>query len=248
MRVALTCIAKNEDNYIKEWVDYHTKLGFDQVFIYQNDWRCGVPLDNATLIEFDGHGRQQEAYNNFLRHWYNHYDWVMFLDADEFLVLKKHSNIKEFIQDYQQHNIIGINWVIFGNNGLTFDGNYSVLSRFTKRQVGVFHLVKCIVKVDPNILWDVHNAVYLKAVDTNHRVFKTGIHEHGDDTIAQINHYFCKTWDEFCIKRNRGRADMTPNDPLFIKKESDFEAHNLNEIEDTFALDFYLDKHEKTYI
>ena len=134
------------------------------------------------------------------------------------------------------------------NNGLTFDGNYSVLSRFTKRQVGVFHLVKCIVKVDPNILWDVHNAVYLKAVDTNHRVFKTGIHEHGDDTIAQINHYFCKTWDEFCIKRNRGRADMTPNDPLFIKKESDFEAHNLNEIEDTYALDFYLDKHEKNRI
>jgi hypothetical protein len=242
MRVALACIAKNEDNYIKEWVDYHVKLGFDQVFIYQNDWRCSIPLDNATPIEFDGPGMQAEAYNNFLKHWYNHYDWVMFLDVDEFLVLKKHKNVKEFIQDYQQHDIIGINWVLFGDSGLNFDGNYSVLNRFTKRQVGVFHLVKCITRVNPNILWDVHNAVYRKAVDTNHKIFGTGINPNGDDTIAQINHYFCKTRDEWFIKKNRGRADVSPNNPDFMRRDSDFDAHNLNHIEDRFALDFYLDK------
>lgn len=30
----LCCIAKNEDNYINEWVEYHLKLGFDRVVIY----------------------------------------------------------------------------------------------------------------------------------------------------------------------------------------------------------------------
>jgi hypothetical protein len=239
MKVALVCIAKNEDNYIKEWVDYHTKLGFDQICIYQNDWRCSVQLDNTTIMDFDGPNRQTEAYNNFLRYWHNDYDWVAFLDVDEFLVLKKHSNVKDFIQDYQQHDVIGINWVLFGDNGLTFDGNYNVLSRFTKRQIGVVPLVKCISRVKPNISWALHNAVNVNAIDTNYKIFAGCSNENGDDSIAQINHYFCKTWDEWSAKKNRGRADLSPNSLGYIRCDSDFEAHNANEIEDTFALDFF---------
>jgi len=239
MKVALVCIAKNEDNYIKEWVDYHTKLGFDQICIYQNDWRCSVQLDNTTIMDFDGPNRQTEAYNNFLRYWHNDYDWVAFLDVDEFLVLKKHSNVKDFIQDYQQHDVIGINWVLFGDNGLTFDGNYNVLSRFTKRQIGVVPLVKCISRVKPNISWALHNAVNVNAIDTNYKIFAGCSNENGDDSIAQINHYFCKTWDEWSAKKNRGRADLSPNSLGYIRCDSDFEAHNANEIEDTLALDFF---------
>ena len=36
MKVALVCIAKEEDNYIQEWIDYNKKLGFDDIIIYQN--------------------------------------------------------------------------------------------------------------------------------------------------------------------------------------------------------------------
>ena len=38
MNVALVCVAKNEDNYIQEWIDYNKKLGFDDIIIYQNDY------------------------------------------------------------------------------------------------------------------------------------------------------------------------------------------------------------------
>lgn len=34
MKTAIVCIAKNEDNYINEWIKYHTKLGFDYVCVY----------------------------------------------------------------------------------------------------------------------------------------------------------------------------------------------------------------------
>ena len=40
MKIALVCIAKNEDDYIEEWVNYHLKLGFSKIFIYENNWRC----------------------------------------------------------------------------------------------------------------------------------------------------------------------------------------------------------------
>ena len=34
MKIALVCLAKNEDFYIDEWIKYHTKLGFDHIYIY----------------------------------------------------------------------------------------------------------------------------------------------------------------------------------------------------------------------
>jgi len=32
--VALIAIAKDEDEYLKEWVDYNLKVGFDDIYVY----------------------------------------------------------------------------------------------------------------------------------------------------------------------------------------------------------------------
>lgn len=34
MKTALVAIAKDEDNYLKEWVEYHLKIGFDDVYVF----------------------------------------------------------------------------------------------------------------------------------------------------------------------------------------------------------------------
>ena len=57
MNTALVCIAKDEDNYILEWIDYHLKLGFNHIYVYCNDWNWFVPskyLYKVTKIEFNG--------------------------------------------------------------------------------------------------------------------------------------------------------------------------------------------------
>ena len=36
MKVALVCIAKNEDNYIQEWINYNLKLGFDKTLVKES--------------------------------------------------------------------------------------------------------------------------------------------------------------------------------------------------------------------
>jgi hypothetical protein len=51
MKVAIVCIAKNEDLYLEEWVNYHLKLGFDRIYIYMNNWRTNYHNDKVTLIE-----------------------------------------------------------------------------------------------------------------------------------------------------------------------------------------------------
>ena len=50
MKIALVCIAKNEDNYIHEWINYHLKLEFDSIFIYENDWESNVINDKVFKI------------------------------------------------------------------------------------------------------------------------------------------------------------------------------------------------------
>lgn len=237
MRVALVCIAKNEDNYIDEWINYHLKLGFDNVIIYLNDWTYHSTNANVKTIQFDGPVKQVPAYNNFLESNQENYDWAAFFDVDEFLVLKKHNNIKEMLLDYSDYNAIGINWVFFGSNGLNDvqNKNFSVLSRFTKRAINVDQHVKTICKVKKEIKFGSPHSINL-GWSTLDREIKYGpFNRTANDNIAQLNHYFCKTKPEFEEKISRGRADAN-----FKRKSEEYIHYDLNEIEDLCALNFYI--------
>lgn len=234
MKVALVCIAKNEENYIKEWSDYHLKLGFDDIFVYQNNWRLLENYNNVHKIEFDGEKQQKKAYNSFIKYYKSNYDWAAFFDVDEFLVLKKHKNIKDFISDYSEFPSIGVNWVFFGDNGHTkVDNDYSVVKRFTKRQQGVDTHIKSIVKLKNKVSFNEVHHPNTFWVDTKKQKHKTSFTKFGDDEIAQLNHYFCKTEEEFIKKCDRGRADNGK-----FRDYTEFNSHNLNEVEDLNAYNF----------
>jgi hypothetical protein len=235
MRVALVCIAKDEDNYIEEWIKYNFKLGFDDIFVYQNNWRLNIEMDNVHKVEFDGKGIQPPAYNHFIQSNHTQYDWVAFFDVDEFLVLKKHQTIKEFISSYADYDAIGINWFLFGDSNLKFDGNYSLINRFKFRQSRMNEHVKCILKMNKNIQYDIHCPINCSIVDTDFNLFNGSFNPNGKDDVAQLNHYFCKTLDEWQQKKNRGRPNTYEK-----RTDDDFHNHNFNEVEDTLALNFYL--------
>ena len=76
---------------------------------------------------------QLKAYNDFIDKHYAEYDFAAFFDVDEFLCLKKDSSLDSFLSRYIDVYGVGVNWRVFGDNGLSCveDGDYSVLSRFT---------------------------------------------------------------------------------------------------------------------
>ena len=86
------------------------------------------------------------------------------------------------------------------------------------------------------VIMSVHNPIEPnEIVDTIFNKFSGPFNPNGDDNIAQLNHYFVKTKKEFIQKIDRGRPDIT------IKRNiSDFEPHNLNDIDDFSALNFYI--------
>jgi hypothetical protein len=243
MKVALTCIAKNEDKYIDEWIQYHLYLGFDKVFIYENDWRANINSPLVTTIPFDGIGMQETAYNDFLMNYGSEYDWVAFFDVDEFLVLKRHDNVKAFLENYKEYNGVAINWYLFGNNGHDeVSSDYSVLKRFTKRSTKMDKHVKCIVKTDINDLYSIHNFQKISVVNTKKNLVVGPFNNDTSDDIAQINHYFTKSKNEWNIKKMRGRAPKNHSKQLLFRRDDDFNRHNFNDVEDLTALNFFIKK------
>lgn len=37
MKIAICTIVKNENHYIRNWVSYHLRLGFDTIYLYDNN-------------------------------------------------------------------------------------------------------------------------------------------------------------------------------------------------------------------
>ena len=232
MRIALVAIAKDEDKYLREWIDYYKKIGFDQIYLYQNNYRSEIDDESMLKIPCDGEYKQLYAYNHFIKNYGPSYDWAAFFDIDEFLVLKKHDSIKNFISEYGYDTYaVAVNWVFFGNSFIEdYDpNNNSLINRFKMRQKKVNEHVKCIIRMDPNIAMIHPHYPNAHWKDTN-RIFGTGPFNHnGTDDIVQLNHYVCKTKHEYMEKVMRGRADVPVSRSI-----EEFEGMNYNEVEDLF--------------
>lgn len=240
MKIALCAIAKNEENYIHEWINYHLKLGFHRIIIYKDNWEYSISRENVEeILCVSSEKIQVEVYNKCISDNKHKFDYIAFMDIDEFLVLHTHSNITDFIKDFEKRcgcvPAISINWVLFGDNNMKFDGkNYSVLNRFTMRKITPHPLVKSIANMKfENLLMHVHSPINYYSVTPDGKVISGSENENGNTNLAQINHYFVKTKEEFKIKMERGRADITEK-----RKINEFDSHNFNEVEDLSALRF----------
>jgi len=258
-KIALVTMAKDEDFYLQEWIDYHLKLGFDDIFIYQNNWRFRAPLldDRVHFMEWDVDSltpvegvrtwewnRHSMCYSNFGKEYHSEFEWAAFFDVDCFLVLKETNNVKEFISKYDnvpQQQVV-INFAFFGDNGLTeFDeNNTSVLERFTKRwetpHTDSYYQFLPICKLHENFCCHEIHFVPGEWVDVDGFV---GNGRSGERNItfnkAQLNHYYTKTLSEWNLKLEKTRAE---GDWLRNSQEG-FVQHNFNEVEDLHALNFF---------
>ena len=253
MKLALIAIARNEDHYLKEWYEYHHKLGFDDIFVYENNWRYVEKTPSYVhLIEWDGTCQQIPAYNDFIENKRNNFDWGLFIDVDEFFVPIGFKDAREFFESCKHRFAIGLNWKLFGSNGLDkADYSKGVIERFTKSQVGFNQHIKMALNfeklVREMIIDDVkfinphfiglglrYNIVF--SYDGSYMICGPFAPIYGNPTnIPYIAHYVTKSREEFIERRTRIRADTN-------SARSDLEGfwneHNLNEVENLDVLRF----------
>ena len=224
MKTAVVCIAKNEDRYIQEWVEYHLKLGFDDIFLYENNWRCGLVGDNLTKIPFDGEIRQLPAYNHFLETHASDYDWAAFIDVDEFIILKQHDNIKAMLLNYENVNALTLNWVMVSSvikdeDNIDVNAN-GVIKRFLYIENRVVAGIKFIANLKKNNAFIVDCPHYPRNVLMSDTHFNTLMNTPDNinfpTDIAYLNHYYYKTHEEFLQKCANGRADWVGDRPVTL--------------------------------
>ena len=252
----IVCIAKKEHDYIEEFVKYHLALGFKHIYLYDNE---DLPtyhnlLNNyannitVTHMPFNNYciPVQYLALNNFTSTFlFNdslNITHVAHIDIDEFIVLKKHSNICDFIEEYIVDDCqgIGMNWRFFGSSGLTEKTNKPITERFTMCSENADKHIKTLFKKDNFLHFNCCHNIKLKyghVKSTNGAIIDSPFNFNPDLSVIQLNHYKCKTFEEFKYIRTRQRADVIGD--INENVEESFNMCNINEIEDLTAYNFY---------
>jgi len=182
-------------------------------------------------------------------HMYDHLEgqdvWVAFFDVDEFVVLRKHKTIQEMLQYCSSEGgSLSLSWILFGSSGETHYRPEPVFKRFQMRSKDVQKTVKNIsyiphisqASTDPH--FQLVNAPFTQH-DCHGRSFSGANNDHPNEDIAAINHYFVKSYEEFCKKRARGHSGTGTYHLYDIRA---FQFTDLNHIEDTRAWDLYREK------
>ena len=212
---AICAIALHEERYIDEWIQYHLKLGFYHIYIYDNSDTYVLKnrkSENVTVIHYPGKTKQFEAYNLFVLNYKRKFRWAAFIDIDEFIVLKKHKRIMDLLYEYPDCDTLVLNWIMFGTSQETIYRDEPVTKRFQKCSPHVDSHFKSICQLHQiDYFSNPHAPILLSRtlmMDTNRTVVQSYEHPVGTTDVACIHHYYTKSEQEFREKLERGRSDV----------------------------------------
>lgn len=226
--ICLAAILRDEEPFLDEWLVYHKMIGIDHFFLY--DDAPELPLqkllqphaDYVTVIpwhfmheERPGRNRQTKAYNHAVEQYGAGFEWITFIDGDEFIVLREHENIKDFLTGFPAAASIVLHWHVFGHNGY-YDDPPGLITASLIRRKEMPGNVKSITR--PEAILDVRTAhtcvlKYDGLVDANNKSYDTGIYE-GISAVAHINHYQCRSFKRWMRRPGRGEVSIDVMQPV----------------------------------
>lgn len=232
----LVCVAvsKHEGRYIKDWIDWHLKLGIDKFYLYDEasehlTHKVLEPYVWADIVEYlpaTKHPTQYQAYEHAVLKLTDKTDWILFIDIDEFVVLNQEPyDLKKFLAQYTHPNIgaVSMAWACFGSNAKdVYEASpvwkrifrrvdYEDTAKHHTRHIKSFVRPQCVQFpiFDPH-LFQMKPGYY--TVDSRGRKLTTS--EWASDNFPMdkiwLAHYSTKTREEWAWKFARGSADSGP--------------------------------------
>jgi len=228
IKVCLCTVGKEENKYIREFVQHYEKYGIDKIFLYDNNDKDGenfeevikdyinkgfVQINNWRGIKKPGRSTLRDCYMNN-----NHsYDWLIFYDIDEYIYLKNISDIREFLNSpkFNHCNKIYLNWVMHTDNNLLKYDNRSLHERFPvfkrfKKNKNYIISGKSIIRggIKNITIKEVHfldNKI--SSCDSSGKIIKFYKRKqiyYLDSENYYIDHYYFKSLEEFIQKIKKG--------------------------------------------
>ena len=235
-KVCLCVIAKNENLYVREFVEYYKKIGYNNIFIYDNNDKNGEHFEEVIndyiesgfvkIIDFRERNKignpQFDAYRDCYSKNNKLYDWLSFYDMDEFLELnEKYKTIQDFLNDkiFKNCQNIKVNWLIFLRNNDLYYINKPLRKRFNNNNASKNILIKSTVKGNlSSNYWEKtqnpHTSLLnITSCSTSGKIMKSDLpfNNPPDYLNAKLIHYHYKSFEEYCLKKKRGKADASKN-------------------------------------
>lgn len=259
-------MGKYEEDYLVEWIEWHINLGFDVIYFYDNndfgnnkqkeiceryskviyrDVR-GLTFNDKLKTSVNTMNLQFSVY----QHCYENNDckYMMFVDIDEYLVLKTIKSIRDLIRfkKYIHCNIIDMD-----DNDLVYKDNRPLMQRFTRackehlvidneyeRVTNIDH-VSSIIQTGNKVLFKNPHFCFtdLQCKTPSGKNIRNWYSNPDHDFSAVFYHFCTKTVEEVVRKYKRGNPDGN--------KIKNFYEHFFNINNFTQEKYEYLQKHLK---
>ena len=221
---SICLIIRDENEYLKEWLDWHITAGVEHFYIYDhgskypvNDFikTLGVEYsDKITVTAWCGShsNAQPNAYNDCLKRFAHESRWIGFVDTDEQVRVKSGRSLPDFLRDYESYAGLFMVWLTYGANGQRYKSSLPLRQRFTRiitNNGACDSMGK--VFVQPILMKDlyIHNGTpavgfnivgeYKDVVPPN-QIWKMN----ATIDLICVDHYFTKSYEEWLEKLKRG--------------------------------------------
>jgi hypothetical protein len=223
--LSIVAIFQNEAAYLKEWIDFHLKMGVQHFYLYNHQstdnfskvLKSYIKSKKVTLVDWDysieniyqWNDIQCSAYNHALNNNRNNV-WMIFIDTDEFIFPVQEKNLVNFLKDYLGCPAVCANWQMYGTSHVAkIQSGQSMLKLLThkaKTDSCHNHHVKSIVQ--PKYVKNFNNPHYANFIDSrHHQVTENKFPFSGPSSPfvsinkIRINHYW--TRDEHFMMNNK---------------------------------------------
>jgi hypothetical protein len=230
MKTALVAIGRRENQYAREWVEHHLALGFDHIYIYDNnhdgeEMFIEVLMDyveqgHVTIIDYRNIEKaQRAAYNDAYQKLAGKYDWLAFFDFDEFLcppAADAPGGVAGLLAAIpQEYQAVMIPWVMMTDGGMVRNDGRPLIERFTESTANGGGQGKCIVR------GGIAGLRFTKSVHVPYEPVLRCCTPKGDPTVqkrqqpqdtsvAYLKHFSTKTIEEWLTNKwQKGAAGIT---------------------------------------
>jgi len=227
-KVCLCTLAKNENRYIREYVQHYEKYGVDKIFLYDNNDVEGEKFDeilsdyiqNGFVEVRDWRGKAKALMpimNDCYQTNYKIYDWLIFYEIDEYIHLSNYTNIKPFLNlpKFKHCEVIYLNLICHTDNNLIYYDNRPLAERFPrtvpKYKKGGYRLeIKSILRGHISDIEITSNHLLSTSLrncngyGNKNRYYYNTYSNQNDYKHYYIDHYYSKSTEEFIDKINKG--------------------------------------------
>ena len=145
IKTLICCIGKNENRYVREYVEWHKKIGVTHICLYDNNDPDGERfedvigdyIDSGFVELIDVRGQkvvQLKCYTECYSKNKNDYDWILFIDCgDEYLTFNNpNMNLPIYLSmpQFRNFDLIHINLMTVGDNDKTEVTDEPLMVRF----------------------------------------------------------------------------------------------------------------------